>query len=337
MAIFIVIVGISFLIFIHELGHFLAAKKMGLLVEEFGFGFPPKLFSKKVGETTYSINWLPFGGFVRIYGEDQDDANPAVPAGRSFSGLKAWRRSLIIVAGVLMNFIFGWWLMSLMFMIGVPETLFISEVLPDSPAAAVGLMPQDRISGFKTAEEFIEFIDANRGREVTLDIRRGSDDLVFKAVPRADADAALGVALMEGGVARHSFFSGIWEGLKTSVSIVIGIAQGFWDLLWGIFAGGRIAADIVGPVGVFGVASQAGELGLMYVVQLIALISLNLAVLNILPFPALDGGRFLFIILEKIKGSPLNMKFERAANAFGFSLLLLLMLAITVRDVIRLF
>ncbi len=337
MSIFVVIVGISFLIFVHELGHFLVAKKMGLLVEEFGFGFPPRLFSKKVGETTYSLNWLPFGGFVKIYGEDQGDVNPVVPTGRSFSALKAWKRSLIIVAGVIMNFLIGWLLMSFIFMIGIPKTLFISEVLSDSPAAAVGLMSQDQVAGFSSAKDFSEYINKNRGKEITVQIRRGAEELSFKAIPRLNENAALGVALVEGGVERQGFLASFWEGLKASINIVTGIVAGFAMLIWGLFTGGRIAADVVGPIGVFGVASQAGQLGIVYVIQLVALISLNLAVLNILPFPALDGGRFLFIILEKIKGSPLNAKFERAANAAGFSLLLLLMLAITIRDVIRLF
>src|SRR3989344_6857263 len=146
MAILIVIVGISLLIFVHELGHFLVAKKMGLLVEEFGFGFPPRLFSWKKGETTYSLNWLPFGGFVKIYGEDPSEADGE----RSFSNQKAWKRSLLIVAGVLMNFLLGWLLMSVIFMVGIPKAIFISEVVPESPAAMVGLQTEDEVSGFES-------------------------------------------------------------------------------------------------------------------------------------------------------------------------------------------
>lgn len=325
------------LIFAHELGHFLVAKKMGLLVEEFGFGFPPRMFSWKRGETTYSVNWLPFGGFVRIYGEDAADVKTDVPPGRSFAAQRAWKRALIVVAGVVMNFMFGWFLLSLIFMIGTPKALFISQVLPDSPALSAGLKAQDQIQGFSTAKDFIDYINRNRGKEIVLAVRRGPETLEFKAVPRLKEEAALGVALVESGTERQAFVPAVWNSLKASVGAVVGIVAGFITLFGGLFTGGHVAADVVGPVGVFGVASQAGQLGILYVVQLVALISLNLTVLNIFPFPALDGGRLLFIILEKIKGSPLNPKFERAANAAGFALLLALMIAVTVRDVVRLF
>ncbi len=343
MSIILVIVGISILIFVHELGHFLVAKKMGLLVEEFGFGFPPRLWSKKIGETTYSLNWLPFGGFVKIYGEDPagggkfEAPNIQAPKERSFSFQPVWKRALIVVAGVAMNFLLGWLLMSLIFMIGTPKALLISEVLPASPAESVGLLARDQIRGFDGAKQFIDFVNKNRGKEITLNVRRDSQDLVFRAVPRIKEPAALGIGLVEAGIERHSFFSSFWEGLKASATIVASILAAFWTLLAGLLSRGQLAADIVGPIGIFGVANQAGSLGLLYVVQLIAMISLNLTVLNILPFPALDGGRLLFVIIEKIKGSPLDAKFERLANAAGFALLLLLMFAITVRDLVRLF
>src|SRR3989344_4819805 len=230
MAILIVIVGISLLIFVHELGHFLVAKKMGLLVEEFGFGFPPRLFSWKRGETTYSLNWLPFGGFVRIAGEEPTSdsgiykhLNIEISKERMFFYQPAWKRSLIIVAGVVMNFILGWFLMSLIFMIGTPKALFISQVLPDSPAAAVGLQPQDQIQDFSSAKEFSSFVSQNRGKEITVRVNRAGEDLSFKAVSRLNEEAALGVGLVESGLERQPFFTAIWEGLKASGEIIAGI------------------------------------------------------------------------------------------------------------------
>lgn len=342
MTIFIVIIGISLLILIHELGHFIVAKKMGLLVEEFGFGFPPRLFSKKIGETTYSFNLLPFGGFVKIFGEEpsantQINTNDANTEQRAFHTQPAWKRALIIVAGVFMNFLLGWFLMSLIFMIGTPKALLVAEVLPESPAAVVGIMPQDQILGFEKAPDFIDFVNKNRGREIALEIKRGGEELSFAVTPRVAGEGAVGVSLVEAGVEKQSFFVAIWEGLKTSGFIVAAIFGAFINLIWGFLTQGQVLVDFVGPIGIFGVASQAGALGFLYLVQLIALISLNLTVLNIFPFPALDGGRLLFVLIEKIKGSPLSSNFERGANTAGFLLLLLLMLAITVRDIARLF
>lgn len=341
MTILIVIIGIAVLILIHEWGHFIAAKKMGLLVEEFGFGFPPRLFSVKKGETTYSFNLLPFGGFVKIYGEDsgarpgQSELHPNDPK-RAFYSQSFLRRAAIITAGVIMNFVLGWFLMSSIFMIGTPKALLVSEILPGSPAEAVGIAARDQIRGFKSAEDFIEFVNKNRGTEIALEINRAGEELSFAVIPSISGEGAVGVGLVEAGVERQPLFAALWNGLAASVSIMIGIILAFANLIWGLVTSGRVLVDFVGPIGIFGVAQQVGELGFLYVVQLVALISLNLAVLNIMPFPALDGGRLLFILIEKIKGSPLSADFERAANTFGFVLLLLLMIAITARDIVRL-
>lgn len=337
MDILIVIIGISLLILIHEFGHFLAARKFGVLVEEFGFGFPPRLFSKKIGETRYSLNLLPFGGFVRLYGENQWEEINDEKRSRSFFIQPAWKRALVIVAGVAMNFILGWALMSVIFAVGTPRAVMVSEVLPGSPAAQVGILANDQFKDFQLGSEFISFIDKNRGKEIVLNINRAGEDFQIKATPRISGEGALGVAVVEAGIERHSLPASVWEGLKASVEIVGGILVGFASLFWGLITQGRLLVDFVGPIGIFGVANQAGSMGFIYLVQLVALISLNLAVLNIFPFPALDGGRLLFVIIEKIKGSPLPQDAERSANAIGFLLLLVLIIVVTVRDVIHLF
>ncbi len=337
MDILIVIIGISLLILLHEFGHFLAARKFGLLVEEFGFGFPPRLFSKKIGETLYSLNLLPFGGFVRLYGENQwEQVNPEKRA-RSFFAQPAWKRILEIVAGGAMNFLIGWLLIWGLFMVGTPRVLVVSEVLAGSPAEVVGIMPQDQLKGFQKAVDFVSYINQNRGKEISLNLIRQGKQLEIKATPRLSGEGALGVAVVEAGVERHSFFGALLEGLKSSWAIIVGILAAFINLFWGLITQGKLLVDFVGPVGIFGIASQAGSMGFIYLVQLVAMISLNLAVLNIFPFPALDGGRFLFIIIEKIKGSPLNPDLEKSANAIGFLMLLLLIVAVTIRDVVHLF
>lgn len=337
MYILIVVIGISLLILIHELGHFLAARKFGLIVEEFGFGFPPRLFAKKIGETLYSLNLLPFGGFVRLYGENQwENVSPEKKA-RSFFNQPAWKRAAVIVAGVTMNFVIGWMLMSAVFMFGTPTTLLVSEVLPGSPAEQVGILPQDQLKGFGKATDFISYIDQSRGKEISLQIVRQGQELEVKATPRLTGQGALGVAVVEAGIERRSFLGSFVDGLKASFAIIVGILGALINLVWGVITQGKVLIDFVGPVGIFGIANEAGSLGVIYLIQLLAMISLNLAVLNIFPFPALDGGRLLFIAVEKIKGSPLNSDIEKSANAVGFLLLLVLIIAVSIRDVIHLF
>jgi len=379
-----VIIFLSILVLIHELGHFLVAKKFGLLVEEFGFGLPPRIWSKKIGETIYSINALPFGGFVKIYGENREDevvSKPSeeisvaqieekiidsenqliidekltmekitVPNHRSFSFLSIGRRALIIFAGVLMNFLFGWLLISIIFSIGISQAVLITKVEPSSPAAEIGLQAGDKIlsaeadfvrrSGLRPpkADNFIKFIDEHRGQEIVIKIERNGEIKEFKTVPRINppsGEGALGIALMESGLAKKNLLASVWEGLKTSIGIGQAVFAAIFNLITKALVGKATLEQIAGPVGIVKITSQAGSLGFVYLLQLLALISLNLVVINIFPFPALDGGRLLFLLIEKIKGSPLPIKFEKYANAAGMAFLLFLMLVITIKDIIR--
>ncbi len=332
-----VIIFLSLFILIHEFGHFLVAKKFGLLVEEFGFGLPPRIWGKKVGETIYSINALPFGGFVKIYGEDRQAENDGIAASRSFGSLPIWRRMLVIVAGVFMNFLLGWLLVSIIFNIGIPQAVFITDVLQNSPAAEAGLQSNDKIIGFSNVDEFVKYVDGYRGENIVLKIEREGKEMELQAMPRLDPPAgegALGIILSEAGLPKQSFFVSVWEGLKTSLEIVKMVFITIFNLIKSIFVGQASLGAVTGPIGIVKITAQMGNLGFIYVLQLLALISLNLVVINILPFPALDGGRLLFLLIEKIKGSPLPAKFERYVNAAGFTLLLFLMAAITVKDII---
>jgi regulator of sigma E protease len=357
----LVIIGLSLLILGHEAGHFFTAKLFGVKVEEFGIGFPPRIFAKKFGETEYSINWLPFGGFVRISGErgefegiSPEEGSPGAETGgaatdgaaqpelsdadkaRLFYNQPAWKKSLIMLAGVLMNFILGWLLIATVFMVGVPKTLVISATEPGSPAAAAGLQSNDVIKGYTDSQSFIDYIDANEGKPVTVTVIRNNKDISFTMTPRVNAPAdqgAIGVALEEGGAARENFFKALWDGLQDAAIISWLTLQAFYELIKQIFVHASIPAGIVGPVGIFGIAEETGKIGLTYLLQFLGVISLNLMIVNCIPFPALDGGRFLMVIIEKIKGSAMPYKVEAWVNGIGFALLLLLMVVLTVRDV----
>ncbi len=342
----IVIVGISVLILLHELGHFIAAKKAGLRVDEFGFGFPPRMFSIKRGETRYSFNWLPFGGFVRIYGESKEQINQETLDGkesdtsRSFAHQSALRRSIIILAGIITNFVLGWLIISAVFMIGAAESVVVTHVAQNSPAEMAGFMPGDELVGFTKAEDFTLFTAEHRGEPTEFTVARAGEQVVLKATPRvetAPGEGALGVGLSQAGFPKLPFFQALGEGFTTSMSVMGEIVKTFGRMIGSLFARAELLEGVVGPVGIFTVADDLGSVGFVYVLQLIGLISLNLAVLNAMPFPALDGGRFLFILIEKIKGSPMSPKKEMVFNLTGFGILLVLMVAITARDIIRLF
>lgn len=374
LGIILVIIFLSILILVHEFGHFLVAKKFGLWVEEFGFGLPPRIWGKKIGETIYSINALPFGGFVKIYGEDREEAK-IIPketsfeveikeeiaisenrveiatkesiiernsdlSNRNFSSLPVIKRAAITVAGVLMNFLLGWLVISIIFNIGIPQAILITDVAQNSPAAEIGLQASDKIIGFSSADAFIKYIDEYRGENVVLKIERGEKEMEIQATPRLNPPAgegALGIALAEVGLPKQNFFVSAWEGLKNSWEIVKIIFITIFNLIKSVFIGKASLEAVTGPVGIVKITAQAGSLGFVYLLQLLALISLNLAVINIFPFPALDGGRLLFLLIEKIKGSPLPVKFERYANAVGMALLLFLMAIITIKDIVKFF
>ena len=352
MIIFIlVLVGLSILVLSHEAGHFLCAKLFGLKVDEFGFGFPPRIWAKKKGETEYSFNWLPFGGFVRISGERgefamvEDDFNGATAQKpdderRAFYAQPTWKKSIIVLAGIVVNFILGWLLVSAVLMIGTPNTLVITGVEAGSPAAAVRIESGDVVKNFTDAQSFINFINAHRGQPTQVALLRNGKEVDVTVTPRVNVgpdEGPIGVALSQGGTTREPFFPALWDGLRTSLILAGLIFQTLWQLIQNLFVHASLLTGVVGPVGIFGIAEETGKIGTIYLVQLIGIISLNLAVVNLIPFPALDGGRFLMIIVEKIKGSAIPEKVEAWINGLGFAFLLLLMILLTIRDVRGLF
>lgn len=352
--IILVIIGLSVLILGHEAGHFFVAKLFGLKVDEFGIGFPPRMVAwrPKNSDTEYSINWLPFGGFVRISGErgefegvSPEGGSPEAAQqaemsdadkGRLFYSQPAWKKSLIILAGVTMNFILGWLLIAAVFVVGVPQTLLVSATEPGSPAAAAGLQSGDVIKGYTDSQSFINYVDAHKGQPINVTIIRNDKNYTFTMTPRVDAPAdqgAIGVALEEGGATRENFFQALWDGLQDAAIISWLTLVAFGQLIAQIFAHASIPSDVVGPIGIFSIAEETGQIGLAYLLQFLGIISINLMIVNCIPFPALDGGRFLVILIEKIKGSAMPYKVEAWINGIGFALLLTLMVVLTVRDI----
>jgi len=239
-----------------------------------------------------------------------------------------------------MNFILGWVLISIIFMVGTPKAVVVSQVQPNTPAAQAGLQPNDEVRGFNTASDVVSFINQNKGKEITLNVQRDGKEVAIKATPRINPpqnEGSLGVALIDAGQDKEGVFRAIYDGLKASWGIFSTIFIGIFTLIKAAILGKASLNDVAGPVGIVKITAQASHMGFVYLMQLLALISINLAALNIFPFPALDGGRLLFLIIEKIKGSPLPKRFEQYANVVGMVLLLALMAIITVKDVWQLF
>lgn len=364
---FILILGL--LIFVHELGHFLVAKKMGVKVEEFGFGYPPRIFGKKIRGTIYSLNWIPFGGFVKIFGEDGKYREKR----NSFSAKKVWQRALMLVAGVVMNFLLAVLVLGLGHGLGLPAVMEddqpremsdikiqILEVAPDSPAQKAGLLPGDSILELRAAtisggcqpcaskqsikpqsiDDVQSFTKQHQGQTITLLIARGKDIFEVSLVPRPSPPAgegAMGVALAKTGIVAYPWYLAFLKGFESAAILLVTIVMAIGGLLWRLIATGQGASEVAGPVGIYILTGQMARLGFIYLLQFTALLSVNLAIINILPFPALDGGRLLFLAIEKIKGKPVNAKVERLIHNVGFAILIILMLAITWRDIARWF
>ena len=360
--IFIFILGI--LVFVHESGHFLVARRNGIKADEFGFGFPPRAVgvfknektdkweivkgSKEIESknTIYSLNWLPIGGFVRIKGEDGDGKKE----NDSFASKSAWIRIKVLAAGVTMNFILAWVLLSLTFMIGSYQDvtgqnmqgskILIESIEQGSPAEKMGLKIGDQILkngegvSFTTVEEVQKYIKENKGKEVSLIIQRAEKQYTFFGTPRLqtnEGQGSLGISgLAEVVVVRYSFFNALWEGVKEIGNMFVMVGA----ILVKLFHGQKTGVEIMGPVKMAMFTGQVLPLGFVYVLRFIAIFSINLGIINALPFPALDGGRILFILIEKIKGSPVSQKVEQIFHTVGMLLLMSLMLFITIREIL---
>lgn len=360
MSIILFIIILTLLVFVHELGHFLAAKRAGIRVDEFGIGFPPRLWSKKAGETVYSINAFPVGGFVKIFGEDPNgESVQGSDAARSFVHKSKWAQASVVSAGVIFNLILAWITVSAGLVAGVPYSvddswygarienpaLTIMTVAKGSPAEKAGLKSGDKIFSLASGSEILEdphiesvqdFIASHK--ELSLSYQRGGEVAVAIIHPQGglvEGRHAIGISMDMAGTLKLPFYEAIPAGFVMTGSLTRSTVVGIFEFFKNIFIGSVDFSGVSGPVGIVQVVSDASVLGWVHLLSLVAIISINLAVINLLPFPALDGGRLFFILIEWIKRSPIKPGVVNAANGIGFVLLIILMVVITYSDIVK--
>lgn len=351
--IFVFLIVLSVLVLVHELGHFLVARRAGVLVEEFGFGLPPRVWGKKVGETLYSINLLPFGGFVRLHGENIEE-EVEYPE-RAFLNKSKKVRTAIIVAGVVMNFILAIVAFGIVYSFsGIPQEtdqVKILEVRAGSPAQTAGILEGDVVKRVGEKEvtsvsQFVDLIDEEKGERIILGVQREIEGEAvtqnLRVTPREEppeGEGPLGIVISSTEVYYPPLWQrpfigayyGFQEALFWGKTVVVGFGNIFADLFRG-----QAPKEVAGPVGIFAITGQAAAVGALAVINFIGILSVNLAILNAIPFPALDGGRMLFIVIESILGRRVIPRVEAIIHTIGMVILLLLLLAITARDIQRL-
>jgi regulator of sigma E protease len=358
---------LSVLVLAHEAGHFFVAKLFGIKVEEFGFGLPPRIFGKKFGETLYSINWLPIGGFVKLYGEDEAGSGSIKlkqkkvkgDKKRAFFAKPVWQRALVVFAGVFMNFVLAVVIISVLFSIVGVQTpgnkVVINQVVKGSPADKAGIKVGDTIlSVQKTAvtssQQLVTYARNHLGEKLNLvvsspaggEARQGRQKSVVRdltVTPRKvypSDEGPMGIAISQNVVLKkypwyQAPFVGTWEALKQTWLIASGLVMLGIQLV----TKGMVPQGVAGPIGIAQLTGVVISIGPSAVLSLVSLLSLNLAIINVLPIPALDGGRLLFILIEGIFGKKINQELEARAHMIGMLVLLGLIALITLHDLFR--
>lgn len=342
MVVLIFILTLSVLVLVHEFGHFLMAKKMGVKVEEFGIGLPPKLFGIRKGETLYTVNLLPIGGFVKLFGEEYSETTKGEKH-RTFVDKKPWQKTLIVLGGVFGNFLLGWFIFSYLVTQGVPvptNQVIVETVTKNSPASRAGLQTKDIITNFTTSDQLIAYTKKFAGKEIKLQVVRNQKKLVLNLVPRLNppkGQGPLGIAITSYTEKKYPWYTAPYYGLVEAFNISSKIASELGKMLLGFITFQKQKVDVAGPIGIASLAGQAVKFGKNAYLEFLALLSLNLAIMNILPFPALDGGRLVFVLYEGFTKKKPNKHFEQYTNIIGFVALLSLAALITVNDIAKLF
>lgn len=345
---------LALLVLVHEWGHFIAARIRGVEVEEFGFGFPPRIAGFRRGKTLYSLNLIPLGGFVKIRGESGDFSSDS----NSFASKKPWEKSLILGAGVLMNLVCAFLLFSFGFMVGLPQQIdehtatlphvrdkkiIIADVESGSPAHAAGITAGDILLSLDgqqlvSTSAAYDYIASHQADEIAVTVNRADGDKIFTATPAqygSHDSALLGIAMIQTGVVAMNPAEAVARGAQATATTVVTVILALGALVYNLFAGHGVGDQLSGPLGVAVVTGQVARLGLPYLISFAAMLSVNLGILNVLPIPALDGGRLAFVLIEKLRGAPLNQRIETLLHKIGFSLLILLIIFVTFKDVGR--
>lgn len=344
---------LALLVYAHELGHFIAAKRNGVKVKEFAFGFKPRLFAKKIGETTYAINLLPFGGYVKMYGEQEDETETG-----SFKSKTIWQRFQILVAGSIMNLVLAWLILWGLFTVGfdpivpgvnlnplltITPQISVAVVAQGSPAEAAGIMPGDvlvSLNDQKVTDEldFLTRARQLRGSEVILDIKRGDEILKFKVQSRLnppEGQGAIGIGVNQLGEAKTSFLLAPIAALIETGRIIVVSIEGIGRFFGELILKQKVSEEVTGIIGIASLTGTASRLGFEYLLQLVAVVSVGLGLINLAPILPLDGGHITVLGYEKIAQRPLSEKYFGYLTAFGLALVLILFLSVTYKDVIR--
>lgn len=350
------LVILTILVLIHELGHFMMARWIGVRVEEFGLGLPPRIWGKKFGNTIYSLNWLPIGGFVRLAGEDEEGEKKSRAKGTNireyFWARSKKERSVILAAGVIMNFILAVGITAALLVSGVKEPsgkVRVERIIAGSPAEKAGFQLNDTLVSIDseskdvlkltTPSELIAFVNEEKGNEVTLQVIRDGKEMIITVTPRKEVppgEGPLGVAISDLETHKYSLAEAPGKAFMINVMRAKEMLVSLGSTLWRLVTLRAPEADVAGPIGIAQVTGQAVKFGWQAVLEFASILSLNLAVLNILPIPALDGGRLAFVFLEKILGRRAHPAFEKSTHQIGMIILLGLVLLVSINDILRL-
>lgn len=360
----LVLIILVSLVVIHEFGHFVAAKFFGVRVDEFGVGYPPRAFSfGRWGDTEYTLNWLPFGGFVRLWGEEEvgktDDP-------RGFTQSARYKQIIILVAGIFMNIFAAWALFTMALHMGVAREvdahadareragaqLMVTEVYPASPAAVANIKPGDVIISITdqkgmtlatpSADDLIAFVRSHPGKQLSIEfVHAGATTTamvipVNAVIPNAPAQPALGIGVQLETTTSLPWAAAAQLAMRNTMSAFVTIAHELSALVWQFVRGDFDVSDLVGPVGLVGVAHDAARNGVGTIFALAAFISINLAIINSMPIPALDGGRIVIVCIEAIIRRRLPILITHVVTMIGVACIVGLMLVVTYHDVVRL-
>ena len=328
MTIVYAVIMFCLLIFIHELGHFVVAKACGVKVNEFALGMGPAIFKKQKGETLYALRIIPIGGYCAMEGEDEESEDE-----RAFNNKKAWQKALIVVAGAAMNFI-----LCVVILIGISTysgtaTTTIGQLTEGGPAQQAGIQEGDRIVAVEEQQiedwsQLVTAITEAEGETITIQLERQGQTLTVESqLIEQDGRQIIGIIPERD----HGFLLGIKNGFKATGTMTVTMVDTFRML----FTGEVGVDELSGPVGIVYVVNDTAQYGFVYLFYLTALISLNLAIVNMLPLPALDGGRLIFIIIRKITGKAVSDELEGKIHFAGIILLFALMIYVTWNDIIR--